>query len=144
MPCAFCGQLERIEDAHIKDEHVLKDEGMNVRSARQGNIIPLCREHHREYFDCPRRAERMDEKKEFQFEPRLIIDLVNTQLIMYDNREDDSTIDGLYRAITIVPMYQHAQYFAKREYVIWKNKRMHERLLFYLYKENLLRELTQL
>ena len=144
MPCAFCGQLERIEDAHIKDEHVLLSQGMNASSARQGNIIPLCREHHREYFDCPRRADRMDEKREFQFEPRLIIDLGNTQLIMYDNRKDDSTIDGLYSAITIVPMFQYAQYFAKREYVIWKNKRMHKRLHLYLFKEGLLRKLTQL
>ena len=144
LPCAFCGTLDRVEDAHIKDEHVLLKEGLSVAAARQGNIIPLCRIHHREYFDNPRRADRGDENKEYQFEPKLIIDLENKNLILYESNIDDGTIDGLYNAVTIVPMYRYAQYHVLREYVIWKNKKMVDRLIFYLYKEGRLSELTTL
>ena len=75
LPCAFCGIINPLEDAHIKDEQILLKEGLSKTAARQGNIIPLCRVHHREYFDYPRDGGR-GENKEFQFEPRLIIDFI--------------------------------------------------------------------
>ena len=144
MPCAFCGQLDRVEEAHIKDEHTLLSQGLNIRAARHGNIIPLCRIHHREYFDYPRRDPNgMDMGKEFQFEPRLIIDFVNNRLILYDNRLDKGNIETLYDAITTVPMFQHAHYVFRLEYVKWKNSRMNERLRLFCYKEGLLQKLTQ-
>ena len=142
LPCAFCGRLDQVEDAHIKDEHVLLQQDYSVTAARQGNIIPLCRIHHREYFDNPRRADRVDENREYQFEPKLIIDLENRSLILYESRIDDGTLEGLYNAITTVPMYRYVHYNARREYVVWKNNRMVDRLNFYLYREGRLSEFT--
>ena len=142
MPCAFCGQIDRVEDAHIKDEHVLLSQDLSKAAARQGNIIPLCRIHHREYFDCPRKnLDAMDMGREFQFEPRLIIDFVNDRLVLYDNRLDKNTIDSLYNAITTVPIYSHTTFVFRREYAKWKNKRMHDRLRFFCFREGILPDL---
>lgn len=143
MPCAFCGSLAPLEDAHIKDEHVLISEGKSRQTAMLGNIIPLCKFHHRNYFDCPRRDPNgLDEKKEYQFEPLLIIDFIEKHLILYEPKLDDGSRDGIDAAIDIVPMHQHCQYLAKSKYVKWKNARMHPRLHFYLRKCGTIRELT--
>ena len=79
LPCAFCGK-EPIERAHIKDEHVLIKAGLNKQAAELGNIIPLCKVHHRDYFDYLR--DGVDENREWQFEPRLIIDFVNKEMVL--------------------------------------------------------------
>lgn len=143
MPCAFCGSLAPLEDAHIKDEHVLISEGKSIQTARFGNIIPLCKFHHRNYFDCPRRDPNgLDEKKEYQFEPLLIIDFIENRLILYEPKLDDGSRDGIDAAIDTVHMFQHTPYLANPEYVKWKNARMHPRLHFYLRECGTIRELT--
>jgi hypothetical protein len=141
LPCAFCGIINPLEDAHIKDEQILLKEGLSKTAARQGNIIPLCRVHHREYFDYPRDGGR-GENKEFQFEPRLIIDFINKNLILYDNRYDRNDNDSLFNSIQIVPIYKYTVFSFKKDYAIWKNKKMNSRLNFYLMKKGLLRQLT--
>jgi len=141
LPCAFCGIISPLEDAHIKDEQILLLEGLSKAAARQGNIIPLCRVHHREYFDYPR-VGGSGEKKEFQFEPRLIIDFVNRNLILYDSRYDRNDNESLFNSIQTVPIHKHTVFSFKEDYAIWKNQRMNPRLNFYLLKKGLLKQLT--
>ena len=135
LRCAFCGTLDRLEDAHVKDEHVLlRVDGLSTEAARAGNIIPLCHVHHRHYFDCPRKDPNgRGENREFQFEPKLIIDLTNRNLILYDERNDDGTLAGLMNAVLVQPMYAHNNnYLVRPEYATWKNKRMNPRLKDYI------------
>ena len=143
MPCAFCGSLAPLEDAHIKDEHVLMSEGKSILTAKFGNIIPLCKFHHRNYFDCPRRDPNgLYGEKEYQFEPLLIIDFIENRLILYKPKLDDGSRDGIDAAIDTVPMFRHTHYCFNPEYVKWKNARMHPRLNFYLRKCGTISELT--
>jgi hypothetical protein len=145
LPCAFCGTTDRIEEAHVKDEHILKKLGLNVASAKNGNIIPLCHQHHRHYFDCPRTDQNgRGENREFQFEPKLIIDISNRNLILYNEKKDDNTLQGLLNSVTVQPMYQYdTSYHVRRKYVAWKNKRMNPRLKFYAMNQGLLKDLLR-
>lgn len=133
MPCAFCGK-EPIERAHIKDEHVLIKAGLNKQAAEQGNIIPLCKVHHRDYFDYLR--DGVDENREWQFEPRLIIDFVNKELVLYNYLLDFGDNETLINSIEIIPIGKYVQFHYKEEYVKWKNKRMNDRLSLYLMKKS--------
>ena len=144
MPCAFCGSIENVEDAHIKDEIVLLSEGLNKVSARQNNIIPLCIFHHRNCFDRKNPNGVVEVNREDQFEPTLAIDFINEVLILYEPRNDNGTVGGLYRSIETVPRFRHANFTADTEYIRWKNTRAHPRLQFYFFIEKLTNELTLL
>ncbi|WP_135366319.1 HNH endonuclease [Halosimplex halophilum] len=109
MRCVVCGEMEELDDAHVKD----RSEFAPSEDDRTHNIISLCPTHHRMFDNhiigiCPSKEELIVEEAGglSVIEPKLSIGHIKEEYVEYHNSRCTPRIRA---ALGLIPDQEYAK-----------------------------------